>query len=731
MLEALLHHKEEEKEYLCALVVTEDRVDAALWETSKDGKVSVLKTSQQSLAGEWEKTIDAADSAVTEIESALPEGAELTKVVFGLFPEWLTEDRIKDAYLKKLKQLTSSLSLTPLGFVELPIAVVHLLQKDEGTQQTVVLLGLEAKHLTVSIFKIGKLVKNVTTDRTDQIAVDVEKILVSFTDLEVLPSRILVYGTSNDLEQVKTDLLNFPWQKKANSLHFPKIEVLPNHFPVKAVAVASATEIMPHTESETAEVEVVPTTSTDTTEITEQSSEVTTIAQDLGFVKNADIADAQPETAVTTDAEIEAQAENVANVLPMSTPQMTSTPQKLPSVKLPSFKLPKLTFTLRLPKLPKLGLVVILVLGLLLISGGVAVAYWFLPHATVKILVTPQNLDKTLTITVDEQAESVDADQKVLPGKTVTEEVKGGKDVTTSGKKTVGDKAKGEVTIYNKTLNTKVFKKGTILSAGKLKFTLDEETSIASASEGLGSLTYGTTKTAITSSDIGSAANAAASTEFTFSELPTSSYSARNEKALTGGSSRDIAIVSRDDQSRAREQALAELETQAQTQLKQKLSSEDKLLDNSLTSKVLQETFSKEVGEEADQVTIDMTVISTGIVYKQADFFTLLEGIVNANLPENYIYTKEDAKISVESTQEGKNGIHIFTANIQVPLLPKVATTDMAKKLVGKKISEATEYMKSQGGISGVEFSVNAPLTQLKNSLPINPANITIEISSL
>ena len=217
MLEGLLHHKKEEKDYLCALVVTEDRVDAALWEATKDGKVNVLKNSTVPFTGEWEKTIDAADQAVTEIETGLPEGVELTKVVFGLFPEWLTEDRIKDAYLKQLKQLTTSLSLKPLGFVELPTAVVHLLQRDEGTQQTVILVGVESKHVTVSLFKIGKLVGSVTQARTE-ITADIEGILASFKEVEVLPSRVLLYGTSSDLENLKSDLLNYPWQKKANFL---------------------------------------------------------------------------------------------------------------------------------------------------------------------------------------------------------------------------------------------------------------------------------------------------------------------------------------------------------------------------------------------------------------------------------------------------------------------------------------------------------------------------------
>ena len=67
MFEGLLNRKKEEKEYLTALVVTEDRIDAALWETSKDGTVKILKTEGKSYANGWESAIDAADSSVTDI----------------------------------------------------------------------------------------------------------------------------------------------------------------------------------------------------------------------------------------------------------------------------------------------------------------------------------------------------------------------------------------------------------------------------------------------------------------------------------------------------------------------------------------------------------------------------------------------------------------------------------------------------------------------------------------
>ena len=102
MLEGLLHHRKEEKEYLCAMIVTEDRIDAALWITTSDGNTKVLKTSLVEYSGEWDKAIAAADKAITNVEMSLPEGKELKDVVFGLFPEWVDDDHIKENHQNRL-----------------------------------------------------------------------------------------------------------------------------------------------------------------------------------------------------------------------------------------------------------------------------------------------------------------------------------------------------------------------------------------------------------------------------------------------------------------------------------------------------------------------------------------------------------------------------------------------------------------------------------------------------
>lgn len=735
MLESLLKHNKEEIEYLLALVISENRIDAALWEKNHQG-ARVLKTSQAAYEGTWEKAIDAADSAISDIESALPENASLKKTVFGLFPRYLTDDHIKDNHLKELKQLTSALSLTPVGFVDTPTAISHALTRDENTQQTVVLIGLEERHMTVSLFKIGKLVESVTVPRSSMPSTDVEKALQHFTNVEVLPSRMLLYGTASDLEGIKNDMLSYPWAEKANFLHFPKIEILPDDYLVKAVVAASATELTPHQEAEVETPAVVPSTTPTPNEPAEPPPETavaeavraphTTTAKDLGFTPDEQT---QEDEYVSMDEETA--HENVAPPPPAPTkPRFATRLPQLPrfSFALPNFSGGNLSF--RLPVVPRIGLVIGLVVLLLLLVGGGVAGAWFLPKATVRILVQPQTFDKTEELTVDTNASVLDIEKKVLPGTIVETDISGTETVPATGEKIVGDRAQGEVTVFNKTLNTKNFSKGTVLTSGNLEFTLDDDVTVASASESLSSLTYGSSKAQVTASDIGTASNLPANSDFSFEGLPTTSYTARNENALSGGTSREITVVSRADQTEAQEAVTVELTDKAAQELMNTLDPAQKLLDNSLTTEVTEESYSHEIGEEATELTANITLAITAAVYNAEDMDTLLEDIVKAQISEDYEYRPQDRSIEITDITED-DGVWTFKPHISVKLLPKIDTSSFSEKLAGRSQAEASEYLQSQSSVAGVEYDVHSALPFFGNRLPFNAHNITIELEAL
>ena len=186
---------------------------------------------------------------------------------------------------------------------------------------------------------------------------DVVEGLSRFSDIDMLPSRMLLYDSGIDLEEIKQLLLAHPWQspqKHLPFLHFPKVEILPADFSIRAIAlsggseVARATGLINPNEAET-EVPSGPTHS----------------AADLGFVQDLDIA-------VQSSPPPPPEPEPVPVVLPPK-----------PKFKFPAIHLPKIHLNFS-------ALALVSVFAFLAIVGGLGAAYWYLPKAEVILFVTPK-----------------------------------------------------------------------------------------------------------------------------------------------------------------------------------------------------------------------------------------------------------------------------------------------------------------------------------------------------
>ncbi|MEK7065633.1 MAG: hypothetical protein AAB961_01450, partial [Patescibacteria group bacterium] len=239
-----LHKKPEAKEVFLSLILDDQSVSAAAWIAKPKGLPSIVKTITKPLTSDsWDERIAVSDTAIAILDEAVAP-AKIEKVVLGLPAAYLSEDgEILPEIRTSIKELTKKLELTAIGFVPVHQAIAHTLKHDEGVPPTIILIGV-GKTLTISLFKVGALVGQSTTSTDVDAAAATEKILRSFTDVEILPSRILLYGGNHEaLAEVQATLLRHPWQTRANFLHFPKIEILPTDFAVGAVCVAGATEL--------------------------------------------------------------------------------------------------------------------------------------------------------------------------------------------------------------------------------------------------------------------------------------------------------------------------------------------------------------------------------------------------------------------------------------------------------------------------------------------------------
>lgn len=298
------------------------------------------------------------------------------------------------------------------------------------------------------------------------------------------------------------------------------------------------------------------------------------------------------------------------------------------------------------------------------------------------------------------------------------------------GKKNVGDPAKGSVTIYNKaTSSAKTFPKGSVLTSGSLQFSLDDAVSVASASESLsqGTTTYGKSTGSITAVQIGSQSNMPAGTEFTFKDTGSSVAIARNDAALTGGTSREVTVVTRADYDALTKVLTDDLVAQAKKDLATAIGGGQKLIDATVKTTVGEKVFAQELDQEAKELNGKLTVVVSGIAYRDDDITTFLTESAASSIPAGYTLSPARTEIVVTDTIVKKDGKIVMSARLTSVALPTIDTQGIAAGVAGKKLDAATEFLKSQSGVSGAEFSFS--WMPWKDRLPLRKQNIFVTIA--
>jgi hypothetical protein len=369
-----------------------------------------------------------------------------------------------------------------------------------------------------------------------------------------------------------------------------------------------------------------------------------------------------------------------------------------------------------------------LIILAILIVVGIAVGWLVLnvlPKANVEISVETKTISETSALSIDPASDSIDPDKLTIPGKKLERTISGEKTINTTGRKKIGDPAKGTVTIYNKVLSSKTFKKGTVLTTGGVKFTLDSDVQIASASESVGSITFGKGNANVTAADIGTQGNVSSGSEFSFSDVSPSAASARNDQAFSGGTSKEISVVSRADNDAIVKAISADLIEQAKSELGSSSSGTVKLIDSTIKTSVSDKKFSQEVDEESKQLHATVSVLVSGTGYDMSDVQKLMLEVTKSKIPSGYEIETDKITTDINKVLVSKTGKITGEGSISFAAVPRINENEIKKLISGKNLSEAESAIKQLPGVSGVQTQFQSAL--IKTRLP-SSNNITISV---
>lgn len=728
-----LHKTPQREEAYLSLVLQAGAVQAAVWTLSSGKKARIGEAAHERVesdpsgrlgASSWDKRLEACDRAIAKIaQKALRDDFE--KVVLGLPAYYLTpDDDIHEDCRGHIKTLTSELELTPIGFVPIHQAIVHHIKEEEGVPPSVILLEVGPQNTTVIVYKVGAIVGREQI-ANDDIVPQLERTLKGLKELEVLPSRVLLYGSDETaIEAYKRDLLKHPWPTRANFLHYPKIELLPTLALAGAVSLAGASELAGQVgEAATSVIPAKPAPAEAGEPESREKEEEPAVDQNvvevppetLGFRRDVDVLEkpqeVTPPTPLLKQEGEKGKGEEIRETLT----------RFISGVKLPR---------VRAVALPKTGLFVLFVV-VFLIGAGWWLTYWVLPKASITILQLPHVLSESSSMTVNPTATVVDAATKTVPGRKQEKTVSGEKTTAVTGQKDIGDPARGTVTVYNKSPTSKQLKKGAVLTAGSLSFTLDSDVSIASASESVGSITFGKANAAITAAKLGSQSNLPASTEFSLKDTSTSVIAGRNDAALTGGTSKVVRVVSRADQSALVDALTGELIDKAKGELEASVGGAERLIDETIKTTVTNKKFDQELDQESNELHGSITVTITGISYSENDIASLFADLVAAKVPAGYTLREGGAHVKAFQVKVQKDGSITLTIEYQGQALPTFDTAAIGSGLAGKTFAQAQEDIKTVSGVGGVEFGSVSWSLWGGTTFPANAKNITVSVAVL
>lgn len=359
---------------------------------------------------------------------------------------------------------------------------------------------------------------------------------------------------------------------------------------------------------------------------------------------------------------------------------------------------------------------VVLVLGVF----GLSV---LLPQATITVYARSERITRDVEVTLDKSAPAVDQAKLTAPATVITREVSQTKNFPATGTKDVGTKATGTVQIYNFTKNTLTLRASTttlVAPNGKrFNFTKDITGIRPTAVIGAGEESEVDQSTlippvAVVAQASGPDYNLGANIRFTIQNAAlgsTNNVYATSPAAFSGGTTKNVKVVSQQDLDQAVTALTGSIAAQAETDLNTERGTDSdlKILPNGITREVLAHTANKNVGAEAES--FDMTMIAkiTGLQYKESDIKNIIVTQINSVLSsDKYLLPDADEAVNASfKSLDLPNGRGVLSVHFETVAAYRVNADDMSKLLAGKNAIEIKEILLAKPEIDrvDVEFS--------------------------
>jgi len=341
---------------------------------------------------------------------------------------------------------------------------------------------------------------------------------------------------------------------------------------------------------------------------------------------------------------------------------------------------------------------------ILAIVGGV-----IMPTAKVEVKPRTFTTEKEVKAGISEEISEIDWEEKIIPGKSIRFQMKEDRTFTTSSQSEVKQKAKGQVTVYNKaseSISLKVNAKLQTASGKKYYTTSPIVVPGAASADVEGTSEPGSFTTEVVAGEAGEGYNLSEG-NLTIPGLADTEYEglvSAKVVSIKGGESRMAKVVSKEDLEGARNSLADSVKEKAKEKLPSYLSSGDKTDFQTLYSENLAFTSSQQEGQEANEFKAEIEIDFFAMSFSENDLKMLSKRIVEAD------DEKENGKVEIvnfnlSEPKPLENRVEL-NSNIFYSLQSDVDTDKIKKGVTAKSENEAREYLNNINEIEGYELTI-------------------------
>jgi len=371
-------------------------------------------------------------------------------------------------------------------------------------------------------------------------------------------------------------------------------------------------------------------------------------------------------------------------------------------------------------------------LATIIVFVCLAIVYVFLPRATVtlKFPATPKSQAITLTVKANDNTGEL-----TILGNLLESEKSGEKIITATGQKNVGSKATGSITITNKFRDSsgagkdQYFPAGTPVTDNKTKkvFLLDRAVTVGRVTYNPvnGQPIYQSVSVAVTATAPGEDYNIAASTFSIEGQL--SNTEVTSSSAFSGGSSRQVTVLSQEDVDKAVAELTAQLANDANSELTKKAAGQT-ILDGSTHKTVTSQKINQEIGSQTDQAKLEMAIRLTTLVFDRGEAELKLTQAMEKDVPDSQqlvIPTDKPIGLTFQALN-AENTEMTIEAKGEGFVVPKVDRQALARRLNRKSVSAARSYLEQN--FPSVRSDFNFTPAWWPKLLPLLPQSIEINL---